>query len=194
MPVLERLLELDAVVSLDTRKASVARRALAAGVHLINDVAGGRDPAMLEAVADSEAAYCVMHMQGEPRTMQQAPRYRDVVAEVRDFLGRRVAACRKLGIVPTRLLVDPGFGFGKTLEHNLILLRHLPQLRVDDVALLVGMSRKRMVGAITGRGVDVRAVGSAVAALLAAERGADVVRVHDVAETADALKLLAAVS
>ncbi len=194
MPVVERLLELDTIVSLDTSKPALAARALAAGVHLVNDVTGGRNPAMLEAVAASDAALCLMHMQGEPRTMQAAPHYDDVVAEVRDFLAGRVAACRRLGIGDGRLLLDPGFGFGKTLAHNLSLLRNLESMRVDDLALLVGLSRKRMIGAITGRAVEERVVGSAVAALLAVERGADVVRVHDVAQTADALKMLAAVT
>lgn len=194
MPVLERLLELDAVVSLDTSKPGLAARALDGGVHLINDVNGGRDPRMVEAVAASGAAYCVMHMQGEPRTMQQDPRYRDVVTEVRDFLAARVEDCERSGIPRDRLLVDPGFGFGKTLAHNLALLRALPALRVEGVALLVGMSRKRMIGTITGRDVEDRAVGSAAAALLAAERGADLLRVHDVAETADALRVLAALT
>jgi len=193
MPVLERLLELDTIVSLDTSKPELAVRALELGVHLINDVTGGRDPRMLEAVAASDAAYCVMHMLGEPRTMQQDPRYGDVVVEVRGFLADRAADCRRAGISGDRLLLDPGFGFGKTLEHNLALLRRLGEVRLDGVALLVGMSRKRMIGTITGRDVGGRAAGSAAAALLAAQRGADVVRVHDVAETADALKMLAAV-
>ncbi|MAT84369.1 MAG: dihydropteroate synthase [Gammaproteobacteria bacterium] len=194
MPVLERLLDLDAVISLDTSKPELAARALASGVHLVNDVGGGRDPRMLEVLAASTGAYCVMHMQGEPRTMQQDPQYRDVVTEVRDFLAARVADCERAGISRERLLIDPGFGFGKTLAHNLALLRALPALRVAGTALLVGLSRKRMIGAITGREVGQRAAGSAAAALLAAERGADVVRVHDVAETADALQVLASIT
>jgi len=193
MPVLERLLELDTIVSVDTRKPGLAARALAAGVHMINDVTGGREAALVAAVADTGAALCLMHMQGEPRTMQLAPSYQDVVAEVHAFLRRQVDACRRAGMADERLLVDPGFGFGKTLEHNLALLRHLDEIRVDDLALLVGLSRKGMIGALTGREVSRRGVGSAAAALLAAARGADVVRVHDVAETADALKMLAAV-
>ena len=193
MPVLERLLQLDIIVSLDTSKPALAARALEAGVQLINDVTGGRDPRMLEVVADSSAAYCVMHMLGEPRTMQEDPRYGDVVVEVREFLAQRVADCGRAGIGPDRLLLDPGFGFGKTLAHNLTLLRHLDAVRVDDLPLLVGMSRKRMIGTITGRDLGDRAAGSAAAALLAVQRGAEVVRVHDVAETVDALKMLAAV-
>ena len=193
MPVLERLLELDTIVSLDTSKPRLAARALGAGVHIINDVTGAREPDMLAALAASEGVLCVMHMQGEPRTMQRAPRYDDVVSEVRAFLAERVTACRQAGISDDRLLLDPGFGFGKTLTHNLELLRHLEALRVDHLAMLVGLSRKGMIGTLTGRGMAQRAVGSAVAALLAVQRGADVVRVHDVAETADALKVLRAV-
>jgi dihydropteroate synthase len=194
LPVVERLLELDIIVSVDTSKPGVAARALALGVQLINDVTGGRDPAMLELLAGSDAGLCLMHMQGEPRSMQVAPSYHDVVAEVRDFLAARVAECRSAGIADERLLLDPGFGFGKTLSHNLTLLRHLGSLRIDALPILVGLSRKAMIGALTGRPLERRAVGSAVAAMLAAQRGADVVRVHDVAETADALKLLAAVN
>ena len=192
MPVVERLLELDTIVSVDTSKPGVAARALAAGVQLINDVTGGRNPQMLRVVAGSEAALCLMHMQGEPRTMQVAPNYADVVAEVRAFLASQVAACRDAGIAAERLLLDPGFGFGKTLQHNLALLRNLASLRVDGLPLLVGLSRKALIGTLTGRPPGQRAVGSAAAALLAAQRGADVVRAHDVAETADALKMLAA--
>ena len=191
MPVVERLLELGTIVSLDTSKAGLAARALAAGVHLINDVTGGRIPDLVTAVAERGAAVCLMHMQGEPRTMQKAPRYADVVAEVRAFLTAQVQVCRRAGLSDQRQLVDPGFGFGKTLEHNLTLLRHLDEVRLEGPALLVGLSRKGMIGAITGRDVSRRAVGSAAAALLAVQRGADVVRVHDVAETADALKVLA---
>jgi dihydropteroate synthase len=193
MPVLERLLELDTILSLDTSRAALAARAISAGVHLINDVTGARSPDMVAAVADSNAALCVMHMQGEPRDMQVAPAYADVVGEVRGFLSRQVARCRRAGIADHRLLVDPGFGFGKTLEHNLALLRNLQALRIDELALLVGLSRKGMIGSITGRDVTRRAAGSAAAALLAVQRGADVVRAHDAAETADALRMLAAV-
>jgi len=192
MPVVERLLELDTIVSVDTSKPGLAARALAAGAHMINDVTGGRSAELVAAVAERGAALCLMHMQGEPRTMQAAPRYRDVVAEVRDFLAGQVERCRRAGVPPERLLLDPGFGFGKTLEHNLRLLPRLEDLRVDGLPLLVGLSRKSMIGTITGRPSDRRAAGSAAAALLAAERGADVVRVHDVAETADALRVLAA--
>jgi dihydropteroate synthase len=193
IPVVEALAELDTIVSVDTRSPGVARRAAAAGARLLNDVSGFRDPAMIEVLAASGTAGCIMHMQGEPRTMQQAPTYRDVVGEIRAFLAERVAACKAAGVARERLVLDPGFGFGKTLAHNLTLLRELGQVRVDGLPLLVGLSRKRMIGAITGREVGQRTAGSVAAALLAAERGADIVRVHDVAETADALRMLAAV-
>ena len=192
IPVLNSLLELDTIVSVDTRKAEVAKAALAAGCHLLNDVSGLRDKAMLEAVAGSDAAVCIMHMQGEPQHMQVNPSYTDVVAQVRGFLEGQVQSARAAGIADSRLCLDPGFGFGKTLDHNLALLRSLGELRVDGLPLLVGLSRKRMIGALTGAEVDARMPGSVAAAVLAAERGADIVRVHDVAETAQALKILEA--
>jgi len=192
IPVIEALVDLDIVVSADTRKPEVARRAIAAGACLINDVGGFSDPAMLEVLAQSDAGGCIMHMRGEPRTMQDAPDYQDVVGEVRAFFVDRVAACAAAGVVSERLLLDPGIGFGKTLEHNLALLRNLELLRIGAMPLLVGVSRKRMIGAITGRELPDRLVGSVVAALLAVQRGADLVRVHDVAETADALRMLGA--
>jgi dihydropteroate synthase len=192
MPVLNSLLELDTMVSVDTRKAGVAKAALAAGCHLINDVSGLTDEKMLEAVAESDAAVCIMHMQGEPQDMQANPSYTDVVAEVRGFLEEQVELARAAGIADSRLCLDPGFGFGKTLDHNLALLRSLGELRVDGLPLLVGLSRKRMIGALTGTEVDARMPASVAAAVLAAERGANIVRVHDVAETAQALKILEA--
>jgi dihydropteroate synthase len=193
MPVLNSLLELDTIVSVDTRTPSVARAALAAGCHLINDVSGLTDDAMLQAVAESRAGVCIMHMQGQPGDMQVNPSYADVVAEVRQFLERQVERARSAGIEDARICLDPGFGFGKTLTHNLKLLRSLGDVRVDGLPLLVGLSRKRMIGALTGAEVDERMPGSVAAAVLAAERGANIVRVHDVAETAQALKILDAV-
>jgi dihydropteroate synthase len=190
IPVIEALAELDTIISVDTRKPGVARRAAAAGAHLLNDITGFRDPAMIEVLAETGLAGCIMHMRGEPRTMQDAPFYADVVGEVRQFFAARVADCRKAGVSLDRLLLDPGFGFGKTLAHNLTLLRSLESLRVEGLPILVGLSRKRMIGAITGRELPDRLIGSVTAALLAAAHGANVVRVHDVAETADALRML----
>lgn len=192
-PALERLLDLDVIVSVDTRKPQVARMAIRAGAHLINDVTGMTNPEMLEAVADSKVAVCLMHMQGDPGTMQEDPRYSDVVCEVRDFLALQSERCLSAGIGLDRLVLDPGFGFGKNIDHNLALLRDLPELRVHGLPLLVGLSRKRMIGSITDRGVADRKMGSVAAAMLAAQRGADILRVHDVGATMDALKMLAAV-
>lgn len=180
-------------LSVDTSSPAVIREAAAAGAALINDVRALRRPDALAAAAESGLAVCLMHMQGEPATMQTSPQYGDVVAEVRDFFAARIAACEAAGIPRHALLVDPGFGFGKTLTHNLALLRALAELAPPDVPLLVGLSRKRMVGDITGRPVTDRVHGSVALALLAARQGAAVVRVHDVAATVDALKILAAV-
>jgi len=192
MPVVERLVGLDTIISVDTRKSEVAAAAISAGCHMINDVSGLADPAMLDVVAGSGTALCVMHMQGNPRTMQRDPRYDDVVSEVRTVLAGYVAKARRAGMTDDRLCVDPGFGFGKTLAHNLALFSALESLRIDDLPILVGVSRKRMIGDLTGAPVEARLAGSIAAAVLAAERGADIVRVHDVTETANALKVLEA--
>ena len=192
LPVLEALLALDVIVSVDTRKPAVASAALAAGCHMINDVSGLTDDAMLEAVAATDAAVCIMHMQGQPGDMQAEPTYSDVVAQVRGFLAAQLERARAAGIADERICLDPGFGFGKTLAHNLSLFRSLAELRVEGLPLLAGLSRKRMIGALTGAEVDERMPGSIAAAVLAAERGADIVRVHDVAETAQALHILEA--
>ncbi len=188
LPVLEGLRHCGVPVSVDTMKPTVMRAALTAGATMINDVCALQVPGALEAVRDSDCAVCLMHMQGEPRRMQDAPQYRDVLAEVYDFLATRIAACEAAGITRSRLCVDPGFGFGKTLEHNLALLRGLPRL-AELAPVLVGVSRKRMIGEITGRSVEDRLAGSVAAALRAVERGAAIVRVHDVAATVDALKI-----
>jgi dihydropteroate synthase len=193
MPVIERLAgRLPIPVSIDTRKPGVMRRAVEAGATLVNDVGALRAPGAIEAVADSGAAVCLMHMQGEPGTMQDAPRYADVVTEVREFLRQRVAACEAAGIGRARIAVDPGFGFGKSLEHNLALLAGLPVIAADGLPLLVGLSRKRMIGALTGRGDGERLAGSLAAAVVAAQNGARIVRAHDVRETVDALRVVAA--
>ena len=194
LPVLEELCGWGVPVSVDTYKPAVMRRALAAGAAMINDITGLHRPGALEAVAASDCAVCLMHMQGEPLTMQQAPRYDDVVGEVAAFLKNRVAACRAAGIVYQRLVLDPGFGFGKALEHNLALFRELTALGIDGLPVLAGLSRKSMLGAITGREVGSRVAASVAVALLAAQKGAKILRVHDVAETRDALAVLAAIN
>jgi dihydropteroate synthase len=193
IPVVECLADLDTIISVDTGKAAVAEAAIGAGAHMINDVGGLRHSEMMGVIAGSTAGVCVMHMLGEPRTMQQSPEYEDVVGEVGSSLGCRVAAARAAGIGLDRIAVDPGFGFGKTLEHNLELLRKLEGVRCHDRPIVAGLSRKSMIGTLTGRPVDERVHGSVAAALLAVERGADILRVHDVAATADALKILEAV-
>jgi dihydropteroate synthase len=195
LPVIEQLRRATAaIISVDTSKGEVMRAAAAAGAGFINDVRALREPGALEAAAASGCGLCLMHMQGEPRSMQVQPRYRDVVAEVRAFLGERVAACRAAGIDPSRLTVDPGFGFGKTLEHNLTLLRHLPELVAGGPPVLVGLSRKSTVGKLTGREADERVYGSVALAVIAALKGARIIRAHDVAATVDALKVTTAVA
>ncbi len=190
VPVVEALAgRVDAVISVDTMKPEVMREAVRAGAGLINDVRALLEPGAIEAVAAGNAAVCLMHMQGMPRTMQQDPHYDDVVAEVGAFLGERAAACLAAGIPAERICIDPGFGFGKTLEHNLELLSGLPQLLSIGYPVLVGMSRKSMVGAITGRPVHERLAGSLALATIATLHGAHIVRAHDVAATVDAVKV-----
>lgn len=193
LPVIEALVGHGLVVSVDTRKPEVMRAALDAGASMVNDVMALREPGALEALAGSNAAVCLMHMQGEPQTMQQAPHYKDVVAEVSGFLHGRVAACESAGITRERIAIDPGFGFGKTLEHNLLLLKQLRELTQLGVPLLAGMSRKSMLGALTGRGVGEREYAGVAAHLLAVARGARILRVHNVAAMRDALAIWNAV-
>lgn len=194
VPLIETLArELDVPISVDTSKSEVMQAAVAAGAGMINDVCALRLPGALAAAAALAVPVCVMHMQGEPRTMQQAPHYDDLMAEVTAFLAERVTACEQAGIVRSRLLLDPGFGFGKTLAHNLSLLRHLPELHALGLPLLVGMSRKSMIGAVLDLPVDERLHGSVAAATLAAWLGAAIVRVHDVAPTVQALKIVSSV-
>lgn len=193
LPVLKAVTGWGVPVSVDTYKPAVMRAALGAGVTMINDITGMVQPEALSAVAGSDCAVCVMHMQGEPGTMQQTPHYRDVVAEVRFFLAEAVARCRQAGIADERLVLDPGFGFGKTLDHNLSLFRALTVAGVDNLPMLVGVSRKSMLGAITGRPVEQREAASVAAALLAAQKGAKIIRVHDVAATRDALAVWSAI-
>ena len=194
LPVVERIAaELDVVVSVDTSKPALMQAAIASGAGMINDVNALRAPGAVTALADADVPVCLMHMQGEPRTMQAAPQYEDVVADIIEYLSERVADCEAGGIERARLLLDPGFGFGKTLRHNLLLLRDLEAFRALHLPILVGLSRKSMLGAITGRAVDERMPAGVTAAVLAVERGARIVRVHDVAETVDALKVWQAV-
>ncbi|MDR1934679.1 MAG: dihydropteroate synthase [Candidatus Accumulibacter sp.] len=194
LPVLEALADCPAPISVDTCKPEVMRAALAQGASMINDIYALRQPGALEAVADSDCAVCLMHMRGEPPTMQRHPDYGDVVREVREFLGERLAAATAAGIGRDRVVLDPGFGFGKTPEHNLSLLARLGETACDGLPILAGMSRKSMLGAVTGRPVGERLGASVAAALLAAERGAKILRVHDVAETRDALRVWQAVN
>src|SRR5579875_2771725 len=195
VPVIKALAKrVDVPISIDTSKPEVMRAAVAAGAGLINGVYALRREDALDAAAELKVPVCLMHMQGEPRTMQDDPHYSDVVGEVHRFLAERVFACEMAGIDKRRVLVDPGFGFGKTLEHNLVLLRALDRFRDLAAGVFVGLSRKSMIGTLTGRagGAD-RATGSAAAALIAVQRGAMIVRVHDVAATRDALAVWRAV-
>lgn len=195
IPVIERLAAQVAVpISIDTSKPAVMRAAVAAGAGMINDVRALRGGGALDAAAALGVPICLMHMLGEPRTMQQTPDYDDVVAAVHGFLAERIFACEMAGIDRRKLVVDPGFGFGKTLEHNLRLLRQLERLRELGPPVLVGLSRKSMIGTLTGREVDGRLAGSLAAAVLAAEHGARIIRVHDVAATRDALAVWTAVA
>ena len=187
LPVIEALHGAAFPLSVDTRRPRVMREALAAGASMVNDIEALRAPGALDAVAASGCAVCLMHMQGQPGTMQQAPHYADVVGEVKAFLAGRIAACEQAGIARNRLVIDPGFGFGKTLAHNLELLRRLDELARLGVPLLAGLSRKSMLGTILGRPQADRTAASLAAALLAAGRGAKMLRVHDIRETRDAL-------
>ena len=194
MPVIEGLHGAPLPLSVDTHKPEVMRAALAAGASMVNDICALQDTRSMATVAESKAAVCLMHMQGTPQTMQQQPHYHDVVAEVLQFLRSRLDACLAAGIARERIVIDPGFGFGKTLEHNLDLLRRLHEFSALNVPLLAGLSRKSMLGAITGRITDQRDHASVAAALLAVQRGAKIVRVHDVGATVDALKVWNAVN
>ncbi len=198
LPILEALsAELPVPISIDTSKPEVMRAAVEAGVGMINDVRALRLAGALEAAAEinrqTSVPICLMHMQGEPGTMQQQPHYSDVVQEVSTFLAKRVQACVRHGIPRERLVVDPGFGFGKRLEHNLSLLKRLDELGKLGLPLMVGLSRKSMIGAVLDRPVTQRLYGSLAAAVLAVARGAVLVRVHDVRATVEALKLYNAV-
>jgi dihydropteroate synthase len=181
-------------ISVDTSKPEVIEVAVQAGAAMVNDVNALRADGAVDTVAACDAAVCLMHMQGEPRTMQNAPRYRDVVEEVYAFLAGRVECCLAAGISESRIVVDPGFGFGKTLEHNLALMNRLERFLDLGLPVLVGISRKSMIGAILDRDVDERLWGGLALAVMAAERGASIVRAHDVGPTLDALRMTAAVA
>jgi dihydropteroate synthase len=190
MPVLYALRDCGKPLSVDTYKPEVMREAILAGADMINDINGFRAPGAIEAVQGSDCALCIMHMQSVPQTMQDQPQYEDVVREVIAFLRERIDTMVAAGIARERLCVDPGFGFGKTVEQNYALLRATRQLRSKlDLPVLAGLSRKSMIGAVTGRPVEQRLAGSVAGALAAVAQGAEIIRVHDVAETVDALKV-----
>ena len=195
VPVIEGLAgEIEVPISIDTSKPEVMREAVAAGAGMINDVMALQASGALAAAVETGVPVCLMHMQGEPRSMQKAPRYTDVVAEVGQFLAERMQACQAAGLPRSRILLDPGFGFGKTLAHNLSLLKHLRTFTALDAPILVGISRKSMIGALLDDApVQARIAGSLSAAVLAVMQGAAVIRTHDVGETVDALKVAHAV-
>lgn len=193
VPVIEAVrAESPVFISVDTSKPEVMRAAMAAGADIINDVRALGEPGAVAVAAQTRAGVCLMHMRGEPRTMQQSPHYADVVSEVSEFLAERIAACRNAGIDTTRVAIDPGFGFGKTVSHNLALLKHLRRFTALGAALAVGLSRKSMLAKLTGRAVDERIAGSVALAAIAVLHGARIVRAHDVAATLDAVRVAAA--
>jgi dihydropteroate synthase len=189
MPVIEALVREGVRVSVDTLKPEVMRAAIAAGCAVVNDVNAFQAPGAIEAVARAQVGLIVMHMQGTPQTMQKAPHYEDVVSEVGAFLRARARALEDAGVAHERIVVDPGFGFGKTVEHNKQLFRALPALASMGYPVVAGVSRKKMIGDFTGRPAEERAAGSVAAALLAAQNGASLLRVHDVKQTVDALNV-----
>jgi len=193
LPVIEGLRDIPVPISIDTYKPAVMRAALAAGASMVNDINALQDSEALAVLAASDAAVCLMHKQGTPQTMQQAPHYVDVIDEVMRFLSLRVQNCVESGIPLKRLLIDPGFGFGKTVTHNFDILRKVNIFNELNIPVLVGLSRKSMLGQITGRDIEQRQAASIAAALIAVQRGAHIVRVHDVRETVDAIKIWQAV-
>ncbi|MGD8912237.1 MAG: dihydropteroate synthase [Candidatus Thiodiazotropha sp.] len=195
IPIIERLAQAIPVpISIDTNKPQVMREAVAAGAGMINDIMALQEPGALEAAAEAAVPVCLMHMQGKPKTMQEAPRYENVVEEVKGFLRQRLDAGEAAGIPRHNLIIDPGFGFGKTLEHNLTLFKALQVMHELAAPVLVGISRKSMIGSIVGgKSVGERLIGSVAAAVVAAMQGAAIIRVHDVGETVDALKVVSAV-
>ena len=194
LPVIEAVVDaVDVPVSIDTSKPAVMRAAVGAGAEMINDIRALREDGALEAAVELQRPVCLMHMQGQPRTMQREPGYGDVVADVAQFLAERVRACAAAGLAEDKIIVDPGFGFGKTTRHNIELLANLRQLRSVGRPILVGLSRKSTLGELTGRDVGDRLPASIAAAVFAVVEGAQIVRVHDVRETVDAMRVTAAV-
>lgn len=194
IPIVEAIrARFDVAISVDTSKAAVMREAVQAGASMINDIRALQEADTLAVCAELQVPICLMHMQGQPRTMQQRPQYNDVLEEVFQFFEQRVEACVDAGIARERLVLDPGFGFGKTLHHNLKLLRRLDRFSALDLPILVGVSRKSMIGALLDdRPVDGRVIGSVAAAVIAAMKGAAIIRVHDVQATVDAMKIVQA--
>ncbi len=191
IPVIEAISKnTDCVISIDTSKADVMREAVRAGAGLINDVRALQEPGALQAAAEAKVPVCLMHMQGQPRTMQDNPEYEDVVKDVGQFLLQRAQICEEAGISKDAILFDPGYGFGKSLEHNYALVKHLPTLMALGYPVLVGMSRKSMIGNLLNRKVDERLAGSISLATIVAQMGAQIIRVHDVKETADAVNIV----
>lgn len=194
IPVIEQLAEMGIPISIDTSKTEVMSAAISAGADMINDVNALQAPGALEIAASTSTAICLMHKKGDPVSMQKNPVYQDVLTEVIEFLKARVDAAKRAGIAAERLVVDPGFGFGKTIEHNLAMLKELDYFKSLELPILVGVSRKAMLGTLTGRPVEERMYASIAAAFWAGLKGANIIRVHDVAATRDALKVLAAVT
>lgn len=194
IPVIEALIarQIPVPISIDTYKPAVMRAAIAAGASMVNDVRGLQEPGALEALVESDAGVCIMHMQGTPQTMQQAPHYENVVTEVTQFLAQQRDACLAAGISQQRIMLDPGFGFGKTRVHNIALAKALPSLLSLECPLLVGLSRKSVLGQMTGNDVNARLYASIAAAVISARQGAHLLRVHDVKATVEALKVVAA--
>jgi dihydropteroate synthase len=194
IPVIETIHnELDVIISVDTSKPEVISQAIASGAGLINDVRALREPGALQAANEAGVPVCLMHMLGEPRSMQENPQYDDVIDAVKTFLQERIRCCEAAGISSDKLLIDPGFGFGKTMEHNLSLVKNLGEFASLGKPVLIGVSRKSTIGAITGRPVDQRVIGSTVMAALCCQSGAKIIRTHDVAATVDAINVTTAV-
>ena len=191
IPVIESIFQrFDTIISIDTSKAQVMTEAITAGASLINDVRALQEYGALDAAVAAKVPVCLMHMQGQPRVMQQNPRYDDVVKDVMLFLQQRISICRKAGIAEDQIIVDPGFGFGKSIEHNYQMLAHLEEFHKLNVPVLAGMSRKSMIGNLLQRKIDQRLAGNIAVATVAAQKGAQIIRVHDVKETVDAVKIM----